>query len=127
MTLSNMPPFEIIDKIWDIGRMKRFAICVDNDDYPVSLELHKLYRILPDDDAAIDGDVRIVDESSEDYLYPAANFVVVESPKSAEQAVESSFTLTPQMRYAADRGASHKPSFFEQPGLSTRRFDVERT
>lgn len=81
--------------------MKRFAICVNNDDYPVSLELHKLYRILPDDDAAIDGDLRIVDESGEDYLYPAANFVVVELPKSAEQAVESSFTLTPQMRYAA--------------------------
>ena len=96
-----MPPFEIVDKVRDIGSMKRFVICVDNEDYPVSLELHKLYRILPDDDAAIDGDLRIVDESGEDYLYPAANFVVLELPNSTEQAVESSFTRTPQMCYAA--------------------------
>lgn len=48
----------------------RFAVCVDNDGYPVSLKLHKIYRVLPDEDAEADGDLRVVDESGEDYLFP---------------------------------------------------------
>ena len=43
-----------------------FAICINNSEYPVSLEVHKIYRVLPDEDAALDGDLRIVDESGED-------------------------------------------------------------
>ena len=50
----------------------RFAVCVKNEGYPVSLELHKIYRLVDDSTALADGDVRIVDESGEDYLYPAA-------------------------------------------------------
>jgi hypothetical protein len=38
-------------------------VCINNEDYPASLELHKIYRALPDEDAAKDGDMRIVDES----------------------------------------------------------------
>jgi hypothetical protein len=49
----------------------RFAVCVNNAGYPASLELHKIYRILPDEDVELDGDLRIVEESGEDYLYPA--------------------------------------------------------
>lgn len=56
----------------------RFAVCVDNSGYPVSLELHKIYRILPDEDAESDGDLRVADESGDDYLYPAGSFVLVE-------------------------------------------------
>ena len=59
----------------------RFAVCVDNSGYPASLELRKIYRVLPDDDAAEEGDVRVVDESGEDYLYPASHFMVIELPK----------------------------------------------
>jgi hypothetical protein len=55
----------------------RFAFCVNNSDYPASLELHKIYRLLPDDDAAQDGDVRAIDESGEDYLYPAEYFIPI--------------------------------------------------
>lgn len=51
-----------------------FAVCVDNSEYPASLELHKIYRVLPDQDAERDGDLRVVDESDEDYLYPATYF-----------------------------------------------------
>jgi hypothetical protein len=58
-----------------------FAICVDNSEYPASLELHKLYRVLPDQDAQADGDLRIIDESGEDYLFPAVYFV--ELPQTA--------------------------------------------
>jgi hypothetical protein len=60
----------------------RFAVCVNNGDYPASLELHKIYRVLPDEDAEEDGDMRVVDESGEDYLYPADYFVLVEFAES---------------------------------------------
>jgi len=60
--------------------VKQFAVCVNNADYPASLELHKIYRILPDADASSDGDVRVIDESREDYLYPAEYFVLIELP-----------------------------------------------
>jgi len=59
----------------------RFVVCIENTGYPASLELHKIYRIVPDADAARDDDVRIIDESGEDYLYPAEWFVVLELPR----------------------------------------------
>ncbi|MBM3942197.1 MAG: hypothetical protein FJ316_04610 [SAR202 cluster bacterium] len=65
----------------------RFAVCIKNTGYPASLELYKIYRLLPDDEAATDGDVRVIDESGEDYLYPAHFFVVIEVPKAVEQAI----------------------------------------
>ena len=66
---------------------RRFAVCINNADYPASLELHKIYRILPDEEAAADGDLRVIDESGEDYLYPAKRFVLIELPKPVEQAL----------------------------------------
>jgi hypothetical protein len=48
----------------------RFAVCIDNADYPASLEMHKIYRILPHDDAATDGEFRVIDESSETTFIP---------------------------------------------------------
>jgi len=65
----------------------KFAVCVNNADYPASLELHKIYRILPDPDAAVDGDIRVVDESGEDYLYPEDYFVFVELPRAVEKSL----------------------------------------
>ena len=59
----------------------KFAVCIENSGYPASLELHKIYRAVPDQDAAREGDLRIVDESGEDYLYPAEWFVAVEVPR----------------------------------------------
>jgi len=56
----------------------QFAVCVSNAEYPASLELHKIYRVLPDEEAEKDGDVRVIDESGEDYLYPADYFSIVE-------------------------------------------------
>lgn len=65
----------------------RFAVCVNNADYPASLELHKIYRVLSDVEAESDGDLRIVDESGEDYLYPAEYFVLAELPQAVEKSV----------------------------------------
>jgi hypothetical protein len=65
----------------------KFAVCVNNSDYPASLDLHKIYRVLPDEDAAADGDLRIIDESGEDYLYPANYFVLVSLPSELEASL----------------------------------------
>ena len=56
----------------------RFAVCVRNEGYEASLELHKIYRVVPDLEAEREGDVRVIDESGEDYLYPAEWFVPIE-------------------------------------------------
>jgi len=72
-----------------------FAICIQNKDYPASLELHKLYRVLPDAEAAKDGDLRVIDESGEDYLYPANYFVLVSLPQSIMRAISHSFARQP--------------------------------
>ncbi len=74
----------------------RFAICIDNSEYPASLELHKIYRMLPDEDAAKDGDVRVIDESGEDYLYPEKYFVVIEIPRETARALNKSLARSVQ-------------------------------
>ena len=58
-----------------------FAVCINNENYPASLECTKIDRVLPDVDAAKDGDMRIVDESGEDYLYPAKGFIIIDVPE----------------------------------------------
>lgn len=65
----------------------RFAVCVNNEGYPASLELHKIYQVLPDDDAEADGDLRVVDESGEDYLYPGKRFVLLNLPRAVERSL----------------------------------------
>ena len=69
----------------------RFAICIDNSEYPASLELHKIYRVLPDEEADLDGGLRIIDESGEDYLYPADYFILLDVPKEIVQILTQSF------------------------------------
>ena len=69
----------------------RFAICVDNSEYPASLELHKIYRVLPDKAAQADGDLRIIDESGEDYLFPADYFIPIDLPQTVVRALNKSF------------------------------------
>jgi len=65
----------------------RFAVCVNNASYQASLELHKIYRLLPDADAASDHDLRVVDESGEDYLYPSEYFVLIELPQAVKKSL----------------------------------------
>jgi hypothetical protein len=65
----------------------RFAVCVDNSGYEVSLELHKIYLVVPDPEAATEGDIGIVDESGDDYLFDAKRFVRIVLPKALERAV----------------------------------------
>jgi len=68
-------------------RSRQFVICINNDAYPASLETRKIYEALPDPDAEKHGQIRVVDESGEDYLYPQGHFIPVDLPKNAEEAV----------------------------------------
>ena len=62
-----------------------FVICIDNSDYPASLERRKLYRVLADDPAREAGYIRVVDESGEDYLYPSSCFISADlSPEASK-------------------------------------------
>jgi len=65
-------------------------MCIANSGYPVSLELHKVYRAIVDSTPNRDGYVRVVDESGEDYLYPAKWFVAVSLPPKARNSLLSS-------------------------------------
>jgi hypothetical protein len=68
-------------------RSRQFVICINNDDYPASLETRKIYEALSDSDAEKHGQIRVIDESGEDYLYPQDYFIPVDLPKNAEDAV----------------------------------------
>ena len=66
---------------------RRFAVCVRNDGYEASLERNKIYTVLPDDQSERDGDLRVVDESGEDYLFSADRFVAIEVPAAVRASL----------------------------------------
>ncbi len=66
-----------------------FVLCVQNSGYDASLEVRKIYRTVPDAQATRRSLLRVVDESGEDYLYPAKIFVPISLPKEAEPAFAS--------------------------------------
>jgi hypothetical protein len=65
----------------------QFAVCLNNEGYPASLEVGKLYRVIPDEPAATHGYLRVIDEGGEDYGYAADRFFVAESPSTARTDV----------------------------------------
>ncbi len=69
------------------GVQVRFAVCIKNKGYEASLEIGKLYRMVPDQGAARHGYLRIVDESGEDYGYSAERFFAIDLPKPLEKAL----------------------------------------
>jgi len=69
-----------------MGRKREFAVCVRNEGCE-DLELRKIYELLPDARAAREGYVRVIDESGEDYLYPADHFVAVDLSVQAKRAL----------------------------------------
>ncbi len=68
---------------------RTFALCISNEGFEASLELRRVYELLRDDAAATRGLLRVVDESGEDYLFPARLFVTIDLPQSAQQAFGS--------------------------------------
>lgn len=64
----------------------KFVVCIENKQYPASLEFGKIYRVVEDEKAAEHKMMRVVDESGEDYLYPERFFVAIKLPQLAEDA-----------------------------------------
>lgn len=65
----------------------QFAVCVDNCGYEASLELNKIYVVLPDKGAENDGELRVIDESGEDYLFSADRFVAIDVPAAVKASL----------------------------------------
>src|SRR5207249_6598530 len=81
----------------------RFAVCIKNRGYEASLEVGKLYRVVPDEDAEKRGYLRIVDESGEDYGYAARRFFAVDLPKPLEKVL---LRLAAIRRFAVPRASA---------------------
>ncbi len=64
----------------------QFVICMKNDGYAASLEVRKIYQVIPDAQAVKHQLIRIIDESGEDYLYPEDYFVFITLPQPVAQA-----------------------------------------
>jgi len=63
----------------------RFAICINNGGYIDDLKVRTVYQILPDESAAKSNYIRVIDETGEDYLYPANLFVPINVPREVEE------------------------------------------
>ena len=66
---------------------RKFLVCVDNEGYQASLEVRKLYENLPDKEAERHNQLRIVDESGEDYLYPSEFFAPIRLPMQTRNRI----------------------------------------
>ncbi len=62
-------------------------LCVENRDCK-DLERRKIYQVLPDNEAAKEGYLRVIDESGEDYLYPESYFILLQLPREAQEALQ---------------------------------------
>ncbi len=68
-------------------RSRQLGLCLRNKGYEVSLERRKIYQVIPDRDAEKHGQLRVIDESGEDYLYPAAFFALIKLPRTLRRRV----------------------------------------
>ncbi len=74
---TNITPRQILQGVNDLlphdinimAEKPQFAICVKNEEYPASLHLWKVYRVLPDEKGARHNMIRVIDESGENYLF----------------------------------------------------------
>lgn len=67
----------------------RLVLCLNNTGYSASLEVGKVYRMIQDDEAAVHGYIRVIDESGEDYAYTASRFHLIQLPIAVEKALLS--------------------------------------
>ena len=67
----------------------QFAVCINNEGYEASLELGKLYQVIPDEEADANDLIRVVDESGEDYAFAATRFHPLEVPPVVQKALLS--------------------------------------
>jgi len=92
--------------------------------YPAALELHKIYCVLPDDDAAADGDLRVIHESGEDYLYSQDRFVPIEVPPAIKRSLARNAGSAPLARERVEkrprRAVGQEPARFALQARPTK-------
>ena len=71
------------------NQLSQFGLCLNSEGYPASLEIGKLYRVIPDDDATAHGYIRVIDESGEDYVCTTSRFHLMQLPNAVEKALLS--------------------------------------
>ncbi len=91
-------------------RPTHFGVCIDNTGYPASLEAGKLYPVIPDEEAAKHGYVRVVDECGEDYWHSADRFFMLEVPDALAKALGTH-----------SKAIARRPSRTLQPVAASRR------
>lgn len=64
-----------------MAKSKRYGVCVANRGHVAALEVRNIYRLLDDGSVEARGLIRVIDESGEDYQYPARYFVEIEVPR----------------------------------------------
>lgn len=70
-------------------QISSYVLCIDDGDYPESLEVRKIYQVLPHDRAAANDYIRVIEETGEDYLYPTKYFVPIHVPHEAAEILST--------------------------------------
>lgn len=89
-------------------RATQFGVCIDNRGYAASLEVGKLYRVIPDEEASKHGYLRVVDESGEDYGYAAERFFLLKVPQPLAHALSGRSDRRARGPNKALQPATHK-------------------
>lgn len=84
-------------------KARRYAVCVEVGDYDVSLEARKIYEVWPDPDAESRGQLRVVDETGEDYLFPSECFRIVKFPSDVDRLIQASIRKSTRRRRVASK------------------------
>jgi len=71
------------------AQSNQFVVCLNNEGYPSSLEVGKIYRIILDEEATANGLIRVIDESGEDYAFSANRFHSIEVPQPVAEVLLS--------------------------------------
>ena len=93
-----------------VTRPTQFGVCTDNRGYPASLEVGKLYPVIPDAEAAKHGYIRVIDESGEDYGYSAERFFLLQVPETLAKALSAHAGIP-----------ARRPNRALQPTVASRR------
>lgn len=72
------------------AKRRTWVVCIRNGGYEVSLERRKIYEVIPDTEAESHDQLRVIDESNEDYLFPASYFATIELPAAVRRALAAS-------------------------------------
>ena len=71
------------------NQFPQFGLCLNNEGYSASLEVGKVYRVIPDDEASSHGYIRVIDESGEGYAYTTNRFHLIQLPSAVEKALKT--------------------------------------